>query len=202
MNEKLSDWASIAEIVSGIAVVITIVFLVVGIRENTNATQAVAFADLQAEFNRLNESQLDDPALAHLWVNRFDARVTDKLNAEEFSRLVLMNRMIFRLFESAYYARKKGSLDDAQWNRFLFAMCGNFRDQSEAVWKDTSFILSDEFNSFLADCFDERQATEVGRQPTLPAQSRASAEDWFGTVIQARGIVGLRPDIVVTVSET
>ena len=40
MKQKLSEWASIAEIVSGIAVVITLVFLIFGIRENTEVTRA------------------------------------------------------------------------------------------------------------------------------------------------------------------
>ena len=35
MNKKLSDWASIAEIVSGIAIVVTIVVLIVEVRSNS-----------------------------------------------------------------------------------------------------------------------------------------------------------------------
>jgi hypothetical protein len=43
---KLSDWAGIAEIFSGIAVVVTLVFLIIGIRENTEVTRAATYADL------------------------------------------------------------------------------------------------------------------------------------------------------------
>lgn len=35
MNQKLAAWASIAEIVSGVAVVVTLVILIAEIRDNT-----------------------------------------------------------------------------------------------------------------------------------------------------------------------
>ncbi len=40
MNEKLSDWASIAPIVSSAALVVMLIFLVIEIRGNTDAIQA------------------------------------------------------------------------------------------------------------------------------------------------------------------
>jgi hypothetical protein len=39
MNKKLSDWASIAEIVSGVAAEIALIFLIVGIRSNSEMTR-------------------------------------------------------------------------------------------------------------------------------------------------------------------
>jgi len=46
MNQKLSDWASIAEIISGIAVLVTLVFLVLEIRAGTNVTRASMYGDI------------------------------------------------------------------------------------------------------------------------------------------------------------
>jgi len=40
LNQKLSDWASIADIVSGAAIVITLIILIVEVRGTTNAIQA------------------------------------------------------------------------------------------------------------------------------------------------------------------
>ena len=44
MKRQLSSWASGAEIISSIAVVVTLVFLVIGIRENTAITRASVYA--------------------------------------------------------------------------------------------------------------------------------------------------------------
>jgi hypothetical protein len=43
MAVKLSDWANVAEVVSGVAVVITLIFLILSIRENTEITRAAAY---------------------------------------------------------------------------------------------------------------------------------------------------------------
>ena len=56
MTQKLSDWASIAEIVSGIAVVVALVFLVVGIRENTEMARASMY---ERTFDSLNQWRMD-----------------------------------------------------------------------------------------------------------------------------------------------
>lgn len=53
---KLSGWASIAEIISGTAVLITLVFLVFGIRENTEITRAAAY---DRNIDSLNQWRLD-----------------------------------------------------------------------------------------------------------------------------------------------
>ena len=63
MNQKLSDWASIAEIVSGVAVVITLIFLIVGIRENTNVVRASAFSDNLSAFNDFSMTVAADAEL-------------------------------------------------------------------------------------------------------------------------------------------
>ena len=40
MNQKLSDWANLAEIVGSFAIVVTLVILIVEVRANTAATEA------------------------------------------------------------------------------------------------------------------------------------------------------------------
>ena len=80
MNQKLSDWASIAEIVSGIAVVITLVFLVLGIRENTEVMRATSFASSIDTLNEFTASVVTDSELRQLWLahnSRDGATFTD-----------------------------------------------------------------------------------------------------------------------------
>ena len=45
MNQKLADWASIAEIISGIAVVVTLIVLIVEVRDNTEVLRVSAYND-------------------------------------------------------------------------------------------------------------------------------------------------------------
>lgn len=52
-KEKLQVWALTAEIISGVAVVATLLFLAFEMRDNTNAAQAQTFQTLMQEINGL-----------------------------------------------------------------------------------------------------------------------------------------------------
>ena len=45
MKQRLSDWASIAEIISAVAIVVSLIFVGMQIRDNTVATEAATFQD-------------------------------------------------------------------------------------------------------------------------------------------------------------
>ena len=53
---KLEKWALIAEISSGIAVVFTLVILIFGIQDNTNATRGSVYATSIESLNALNRT--------------------------------------------------------------------------------------------------------------------------------------------------
>lgn len=40
----------------------------------------------------------------------------------------------FAIYESAYYAKQKGVLDDSEWNRFDLAVCRNMRNGA-MIWE-------------------------------------------------------------------
>ena len=48
---KLQEWALFAEVLGGIAIVITLIFLVLETRANTNAIQVQTYQSLTAELN-------------------------------------------------------------------------------------------------------------------------------------------------------
>lgn len=65
------DWntiASIAEIVSAIAVVVTLLFLAVELRRNSNATQTAAVDALSGGMNVLGLKIVEDAEFAEIWM--------------------------------------------------------------------------------------------------------------------------------------
>jgi len=64
---KLEKWASIAEIASGIAVVITLLIRFAGVRENTEITRTAMYADALDQFNALETEILLDPDLLPIY---------------------------------------------------------------------------------------------------------------------------------------
>ena len=68
MKQRLSDWASYAEIASGIAVVVTLIILVIGIRENTEITRTAMYAGTLDQFNAFETAILLDSDLRQIYV--------------------------------------------------------------------------------------------------------------------------------------
>lgn len=63
MNERLADWANVSQVVSGIAVVASLIYIAIEVRGNTSAQEA---ATIQA-------IRQDARAIAAAWPTNFDS---------------------------------------------------------------------------------------------------------------------------------
>jgi hypothetical protein len=122
MNQKLSNWASIAEIVSGVAVIITLVFLILGIRENTEITRASAYDRNIDSLNEVRGWIANNPDLATLYRAFLDDE-TVSIEEPRITQLNLMMNAIFGVFEKAYFAYEYGHIGQSEWNRFDKQIC-------------------------------------------------------------------------------
>ena len=151
MNKKLSDWASIAEIISGIAVVVTLIFLIAGIRENTAVMRASEYSDLMESLNNFQVAQMTDPDSVRVW-DAYIFRRTDELSALDRQRLNLAVLTLFRTYESAYFSNAYGLMGDVEWDRFRVAICGHYpRVRNNFLQELLTGILSAEFWDYVID---------------------------------------------------
>lgn len=126
MTQKLAIWASLAEIVSSIAVVVTLVFLVLGIRENTAITRATAYDRSIDSLNDQRRSISEDPELSLLWF-KFESGDADSWTPHDRMRLSFMVNITFGIYEKAFYAHLYGVLGDSEWTRYARQVCINER---------------------------------------------------------------------------
>ena len=156
MNQKLSDWASIAEVVSGAAVVITLIMLLIGIRENTITTRAAEYSSLLDSINELESNRLHDAELMLLWRAFARGETFDRENpGHERFRLYL--QMLGRNYEKAYYQYTSGVIGQTEWERFLFPICfihvANQEQGLESILDSPAY--SPNFRAFVRDaCTD------------------------------------------------
>ena len=113
MNLKLSDWASIAEIVSSIAVIVTLVFLVLGVRDNTDVLRASAYADLMDSLNEFQSEQMANPDSLRVW-DAFVAEEAAELDGLDRRRLTLTALILFRIYEKAYFSNQSGLIGESE----------------------------------------------------------------------------------------
>ena len=140
MNQKLSNWASVAEIASGIAVIVTLIILILGVRQNTESVRASAYADNSNSLNQFQTQVLTDPDALRVW-NAFVSQDMENLDELDRQRRTLMVLTLFRVYENAYLFERRGFLGNDEWERFERNICFWFErvkpTQSLVALRDT-----------------------------------------------------------------
>ena len=132
MDRKLSDWASVAEILSGIAVVITLIVLIAGIRANTAVLRASEYSALIRDLNNFQTAQMTDPQSVRLWRNyREGEAFSSEMSADDEYRLSLAVLVYSRIYETAYYSNKYRLLGESESARFAQVACRNYNRVKE-----------------------------------------------------------------------
>jgi hypothetical protein len=150
-KEKQQNWTLVIELMSAIAVVVTLAIVVIEMRSNTSATRAQTYQLLMQEMNDYR-SLFTEPGMAaiatklrqHGWVN---------LEPVEQRQLYAAAEIRWGFYESAYYANKRGVLGQSEWHRFERAFCRAISEPS-GVWNREGYtpmneLLTAEFSDYV-----------------------------------------------------
>jgi hypothetical protein len=109
MNKQLSDWASLAEIVSGIAVIMTLILLIFEIRGNTSEIRASALTEIAARTQQTILSGAINPMVVTAIAKEIRG---DELSIED--ELVLSQRFasLLKLGEESFIAYRDERLEE------------------------------------------------------------------------------------------
>jgi hypothetical protein len=117
MSPKLQVYAAIGEIVSAVAVVVSILFLAYEIRENTEVMRATAAAESRDSLAsssdlilNFNNEMLDLMARS----SQRPSALKD-LSAQDRFRMMSFQRSIFRRAEAQFFRYQAGLLDEEVW---------------------------------------------------------------------------------------
>jgi len=122
MNRKLSDWASVAEIIASVAVVATLIVLILGVRENSDLVRASSYSDNLQSINDVVAMVLSDPDSVRAYTALINGDVSE-LNDEDRMRVLLIVLSMFRSYESAFFDERYGLLGEEEWERFGGNIC-------------------------------------------------------------------------------
>jgi hypothetical protein len=104
---------ALAEIVSASAVVLTLVVLIVSIRQNTRSQKALVVDSLAAAITSINVPAMESPVLG----SALSKATAEWGSASREERIVPHYFLFsfFKLLENGWYQQKTGVLDQAQW---------------------------------------------------------------------------------------
>jgi len=155
-NKQLQKWALGAEVISAVAVVVTIGFLAAQTMDNTNALQAQTFQALMHDTSEWRAS-IVSPDMAKLRVKWRDEGFESLTKVEQY-QIRGSNLVLWGIYESAYFANERGVLGSVEWSRFEVAICRS-RKQDFGYWEleglaSFSALVTPQFMEYIQQTCD------------------------------------------------
>jgi len=128
---SLSDWASVAEILGAIMVVVSLLFLAYQVNQNTSEIRSANENTAYDRIDSLNNSLTSDPALASLFAKRvYDLDIEPGPEAQ----LLIVLRREMNQWEQFYYWHEHGIVTSGMWADWDAYYGGLFRKALPSVW--------------------------------------------------------------------
>ena len=141
---------AVGEAVGAIAVVVTLAYLAMQIRQNTGATRAASHHAVIEALNQGNLAQARDAELARIWVSGLkDRGVLTEVERQRFDSLCLA---YFHVFDSLWYSAKVGTAERdlllSEEKGFVYLM-----DSSGVYdwWEANPYAFSPEFRNYMEE---------------------------------------------------
>jgi hypothetical protein len=138
--------ANYAEIVGGVAVLISLVFVGLEIRRNTKSSLSQTNLTTHESMANLSLEVGKDAQVSSLL--RKGLLSFNKLDDDEEFQFLLLLTSLYRRFENVFYQNEKGLLDDGLWKGYSHSMTTNFNTEGG---KEFLRLRKDSFSaSFVA----------------------------------------------------
>ena len=119
--------SAVAEILSSVAILITLVYLVVEIQQNAETTQADTRQAMLASEQQYLQLFIDSPELSLLTIK-------PDMSDEERIRLSYLLLTFVRMRESNWLQYENGTLDDVTWQTYRLTLIGQLRAPQARTW--------------------------------------------------------------------
>ena len=143
----LSELASIGSFISGLAVLVSLLYLALQVRQAEKNQRAIV---QQERVSRSSDQlfRLADPALTRAWMKGLKS--VDDLTDEEAFQFTLVTTAMLRSVEDAYFQHNLGLLDHASLNNQVNPLRGVLTTASGvALWKSLRRSYDEGFAAFI-----------------------------------------------------
>lgn len=152
----LEELAYVSQIVGVVAVLASLIFVGLQIRQNTKAIKATSHHAITDSFNAINNLIVSDPKVARLW--RLGMAGTEGLEEDERTSANFMLLAYMRIFETLHYQFSNGTLDKKLFDAELKTLKWSITQPGFLAWWPVNPIsLSDEFRAFIEGLIRDAQ---------------------------------------------
>ena len=152
MKLNLQDWSNVADVVSGVAIILTLIFLIVEVRENTDIVRAGAYDRNLDSLNDVKGILAVNPQLAANY-QAVDRGEWNDLSADDQFQIRVVFEMFFGVYEKTYFAKKYGHLGDTEWNRIHRQVCLHYDrvSRNADMILGMQIVMTDEFFDYVLE---------------------------------------------------
>jgi hypothetical protein len=150
----LSDLGNLGDFLGGLGVIVTLAYLAVQIRRNTQEVRSASLDSVIASHLEFQRSVWADPALNKLWFDGYIGKV--QLPEEDSRRFLFMLISCARHWERAYHKARGGTLDSTSWSGMHQELAGVFSNPgAQFYWKVIRNIYPPDFVEFAEKAIRE-----------------------------------------------
>lgn len=157
---SLEQAAYLSQVIAGLAVLASLLFVGIQIRQNTRSQRVVAVNSLTAAIAAINVPAMESPALGAALSSVFQ----DWNSATREQRIVAHFFLFsfFKLSESAWYQRRNEVLDEQQWVGWETLLRSMYHSEGvkNGWWPYRRNAYSPEFQAHLERC--EKPSSKMG----------------------------------------
>jgi len=150
-KSSLQEWSAVAEILSSVAVLATLVFFVLEIKQTNDAVRANTYQDMAAMIVDFNAQFFENPEVAE-FIER-TASEDYELTAIEAIRLRAMISAQYRMMVNVYFQYTVGTITEQRMKSLLYPAVLNFRRRGRMriEWEEgeDKFLLDPNFVEYL-----------------------------------------------------
>ena len=144
---RLEKLSALAELVSSVAIVMTLAYLAVQTQQTNSALFSNSRAALMSSDITLLTTWASDPELALL----SDGGNPKEMTAAQLAQQQMLTVALFRVREYAWFQHQNGLLDDQAWNGYLTPLVRMIREEEmqQRFWQQFSPELDEDFVRFV-----------------------------------------------------
>ena len=174
----LDDLGNVGEFIGAMAVVISLLYLAVQIRQNTRSLRASAHQMITVQIAELNRTIVEQPEVASILERGFADG--NSLTTEESRRFNAYNSARFRHYDNIYYQYRAGMLEESQWQGLSNLLCVHLTQQPglRQWWEGVTDFYSTEFVAYCRNMLDQIDAAAAAEEGAALADISSSNDLW------------------------
>ena len=153
---KIEKFAAIAEIVSSVAILVTLVFLAVQTSQNTQAITEQTAITRYSVYDANNtsiinwrSSLIENPELRRAWFELANSPDSSRMNPQERTTGYFLATSLFSIYDNAYMAHELGVMDAGGWERFRDRICVDYSRFQNTAWPNAKPFLNSQFTEYV-----------------------------------------------------